>query len=617
MKGWAFSMNGIFRILALVKEYRVRIAAYTVLIVLSSIFSVVSITMAIPFLNIIFDRGEANDTMADFSGDAQNVFQHLIAVIQQVKTEQGQQTALLYVSLTLIILFFLKNVTRYFALNVLTPVRTGVIFTLREKIYTKINRLSLEFFSDRKKGDVLTRMSSDVAEVEWTIMNSLTSMIREPLMIIVTLIFMFLISVKLTLIIFLILPVSGFIIGRIGKSLKKTSHEGQSSVDRLMSLAEETLTGARIVRGFNAEGFLFKKFDALNHAFLTQNRKMVNRRELSSPMSEFLGSIVVAIVMYIGGRMVLESAGEGGNLNAETFITYILTFSQLISPAKAITTTFYNVQKGLASLERIEELLQHEEKIVDAHEAMDKSDFTDAVQYQGVVFRYEKETILKGVSLTVPKGKLVALVGQSGSGKSTLADLLPRFYDVQSGSITIDGTDIRNIRLRHLRHLLGIVPQQSVLFNDTVIGNITFGSDVVDMNRVMEAARNAHAHDFILALEHGYETNLGEGGNKLSGGQKQRIAIARALYKNPPILILDEATSALDSESERAVQEALNNLMANRTSLVIAHRLSTVRHADEIIVMQKGEIVERGTHESLSRQGGVYARLCEMQSFAL
>jgi subfamily B ATP-binding cassette protein MsbA len=610
-------MNGIFRILALVKEYRVRIAAYTVLIVLSSIFSVVSITMAIPFLNIIFDRGEANDTMADFSGDAQNVFQHLIAVIQQVKTEQGQQTALLYVSLTLIILFFLKNVTRYFALNVLTPVRTGVIFTLREKIYTKINRLSLEFFSDRKKGDVLTRMSSDVAEVEWTIMNSLTSMIREPLMIIVTLIFMFLISVKLTLIIFLILPVSGFIIGRIGKSLKKTSHEGQSSVDRLMSLAEETLTGARIVRGFNAEGFLFKKFDALNHAFLTQNRKMVNRRELSSPMSEFLGSIVVAIVMYIGGRMVLESAGEGGNLNAETFITYILTFSQLISPAKAITTTFYNVQKGLASLERIEELLQHEEKIVDAHEAMDKSDFTDAVQYQGVVFRYEKETILKGVSLTVPKGKLVALVGQSGSGKSTLADLLPRFYDVQSGSITIDGTDIRNIRLRHLRHLLGIVPQQSVLFNDTVIGNITFGSDVVDMNRVMEAARNAHAHDFILALEHGYETNLGEGGNKLSGGQKQRIAIARALYKNPPILILDEATSALDSESERAVQEALNNLMANRTSLVIAHRLSTVRHADEIIVMQKGEIVERGTHESLSRQGGVYARLCEMQSFAL
>ena len=609
-------MKGIFRILALVKEYRARIAAYTVLIILSSVFSVVSITMAIPFLNIIFDRGSANDAMADFSGDAQNVFQQLIALIQQVKSEQGQQTALLYVSLTLIFLFFLKNFTRYLALNVLTPVRTGVIFTLREKIYSKINRLSLEFFSDRKKGDVLTRMSSDVAEVEWTIMNSLTSMIREPLMILVTLVFMFVISVKLTLIIFLVLPISGFIIGRIGKSLKKTSHEGQSSVDRLMSLAEETLTGARIVRAFNAEGFLFKKFDTLNHAFLKQNRKMVNRRELSSPMSEFLGSIVVALVMYIGGRMVLESTGQGGNLNAETFITYILTFSQLISPAKAITTTFYNVQKGLASLERIEELLQHEEKIVNASGALDKSNFTDAVQYHNVVFRYEKETILDRVSLTVPKGKLVALVGQSGSGKSTLADLLPRFYDVESGSITLDGIDIRTMNVHGLRNLLGIVPQQSVLFNDTVIGNITFGSDAVDIDRVVEAARNAHAHEFIMGLEYGYETNLGEGGNKLSGGQKQRIAIARALYKNPPILILDEATSALDSESERAVQDALNNLMANRTSLVIAHRLSTVRHADEIIVMHKGEIVERGTHDSLSRQGGVYARLCEMQSFA-
>jgi subfamily B ATP-binding cassette protein MsbA len=609
-------MKGIFRILTLVKAYRVRIGLYTLLIVMSSVFSVVSITMAIPFLNIIFDRGNSNETLADFSGEAQNVFQRLIVYIQEIKATQGSEAALLYVSLTLVALFFLKNVTRYLALNVLTPVRTGVIFTLREKLYAKINRLSLEFFSDRKKGDVLTRMSSDVAEVEWTIMNSLTSMIREPLMILVTLVFMFLISVKLTLIIFLILPVSGFIIGRIGKSLKKTSHEGQSSVDRLMSLAEETLTGARIVRAFNAEAFLFKKFDALNHAFLTQNRKMVNRRELSSPMSEFLGSIVVAFVMYIGGKMVLESAGLGGNLNAETFITYILTFSQLISPAKAITTTFYNVQKGLASLERIEELLQHEEKIVNVSDAEDKFDFTDSVQYHDVVFRYEKEIILKGVSLTVPKGKLVALVGQSGSGKSTLADLLPRFYDVQAGSITLDGKDIRTLKIAHLRHLLGIVPQQSVLFNDTVIGNITFGSDVVDMNRVMEAARNAHAHDFILDLEHGYETNLGEGGNKLSGGQKQRIAIARALYKNPPILILDEATSALDSESERAVQEALNNLMANRTSLVIAHRLSTVRHADEIIVMQRGEIVERGTHESLSRQGGVYARLCEMQSFA-
>lgn len=608
-------MKGVFRILALVKDYKGRITAYTVLIVLSSIFSVVSITMAIPFLNIIFDRGDRNQNISEYSGNADGIFQRLIEFIQQIKTEQGQESALLYVSLCLVFLFFLKNLTRYFALNVLTPVRTGVIFTLREKIYNKINALSMEFFTDQKKGDVLTRMSSDVSEVEWTIMNSLTSMIREPLMILVTLVFMLFISVKLTLIIFVVLPVSGIIIGRIGKSLKKTSHSGQSTVDRLMSLAEETLTGARIVRAFNAEGFLFKKFNLLNMEFLRQNKKMVNRRELSSPMSEFLGSIVVAVVMYVGGRLVLQSSGEGGNLNAETFITYILTFSQLISPAKAITTTFYNVQKGLASLERIEELLNREVTVADRPGAVSKETFTDRVTYEHVSFRYGKEKVLDNVSFEIPKGKLVALVGQSGSGKSTLADLMPRFYDVESGAVSIDGTDVRDMRLKSLRGLLGTVPQQSILFNETVIGNITFGAETVDRERAMEAAKNANAHAFIMELEDGYDTNLGEGGNKLSGGQKQRIAIARALYKNPPILILDEATSALDSESERAVQEALNTLMANRTSLVIAHRLSTVRHADEIIVMNKGEIAERGTHDALMAKQGIYARLCEMQSF--
>lgn len=610
-------MKGILRILSLVKDYKARIIGYTILIVLSSIFSVVSITVAIPFLNIIFDRGDQNKAITEYSGEANGIFEKLIVYVQQLKMLKGEEIALLYVSLAVVFLFFLKNLTRYFALNVLTPVRTGVIFSLRERIYNKMNALSMEFFTEQKKGDVLTRMSSDVAEVEWTIMNSLTSLIREPLIILVTLVFMLMISVKLTLIIFLVLPVSGIIIGRIGKSLKKTSHAGQSTVDRLMSLAEETLTGARIVRAFNAEKYLFRKFDSLNHEFARQNRKMVNRRELSSPMSEFLGSIVVAVVMYIGGRLVLMSVGGGGNLNAETFITYILTFSQLISPAKAITTTFYNVQKGLASLERIEELLDREISVTDRPGAIEKTDFTDRVTYENVTFRYGtgKEKVLHNVSLEIPKGKLVALVGQSGSGKSTLADLLPRFYDVESGAIRIDGTDIRDIRQHSLRGLLGIVPQQSILFNETVLGNITFGSETVDRERAIEAAKSAHAHGFITELENGYDTNLGEGGNRLSGGQKQRIAIARALYKNPPVLIFDEATSALDSESERAVQAALRALMENRTSLVIAHRLSTVRHADEIIVMSKGEIVERGTHDVLMAKSGVYARLCEMQSF--
>ncbi|MCG9910289.1 MAG: ABC transporter ATP-binding protein/permease [Flavobacteriales bacterium] len=608
-------MKSLIRILSLVKSYRTRIIGYTVLIVLSSVFSVVSITMAIPFLNIIFDRGEQNQAIGEYSGDAENLFQKFTLLVQELKAEQGPQTALLYVSLCLVFLFFLKNLTRYLAVKVLTPVRTGVIFNLRKSIYQKINSLSMGFFTEQKKGDVLTRMSSDVSEVEWTIMNSLTTIIKEPLMILVTLVFMILISVKLTLIIFLILPLSGYAIGKIGKSLKKTSHSGQATVSRLMSLAEETLTGARIVRAFNAEGFLHAKFDTLNEEFRAQNKKMVNRRELSSPTGEFLGSIVIAIVMYIGGTLVLGS-GPGSSLNAETFITYILTFSQLISPAKAITTTFYNVQKGMASLERIEELLHKEVDVKEPAVPVVKTDFQYEIKYTDVSFRYEKETVLKSVNLTLPKGKLVALVGQSGSGKSTLADLLPRFYDVENGSITLDGTDIRQMSVKSLRNLLGIVPQQSILFNETVLGNITFGAENPDREKAIEAAKNANAHAFIMELENGYDTNLGEGGNKLSGGQKQRIAIARALYKNPPILILDEATSALDSESEKIVQEALNNLMANRTSLVIAHRLSTVRHADEILVLQRGEIVERGTHSTLIAAGGMYAKLCEMQSFS-
>jgi len=609
-------MKGMLRILRLVKSYKTRIAGYTLLVIFSSVFSVVSITMAIPFLNIIFDRSEANQSLSEYSGDAGNLLARFMHLIQEVKTQQGAETALLYVSLMLVFLFFLKNLTRYFAVNVLTPVRTGVIYTLRERIYTKINSLSMEFFTEQKKGDILTRMSSDVAEVEWTIINSLTTMIKEPLMILVTLVFMLLISPKLTLIIFIILPISGYLIGKIGKSLKKTSHEGQDTVSRIMSLAEETLTGARIVRAFNAEQFLARKFKALNEAFRAQNKKMVNRRELSSPTGEFLGSIVIAIVMYIGGRLVLESTGTASALNAETFITYILTFSQLIAPSKAITNAFYNVQKGLASLERIEELLYRTETVKESEKPVSKTDFETEIKYTNVRFRYEKETVIDDISFTIPKGKLVALVGQSGSGKSTLADLLPRFYDVESGSITLDGLDIRQMELKSLRSLLGIVPQQSILFNETVTGNITFGADTVDLERVIEAAKNANAHDFIMQLENGYDTNLGEGGNKLSGGQKQRIAIARALYKNPPLLILDEATSALDSESEKVVQEALNTLMANRTSLVIAHRLSTVRHADEILVLNRGKIVERGTHTDLLALGGVYAKLCDMQSFA-
>lgn len=610
-------MKDVLRILSLVKDYKGRLIAYTILTVLSSVFGVVTITMAIPFLNIIFKQGETDVKVSDYE-QAQGVFNLLGDFVKHIRDTEGPKAALLYVSVTLIVLFFLKNITRYFALNVLTPMRTGVIYTMREKIYQKINRLSMSFFTEQRKGDILTRMSSDVSEVEWTIMNSITSLIREPLTILVTLAFMLYISLELTLIIFLVLPLSGVIIGRIGKSLKKVSHIGQNTVDRLMSLAEETLTGARIVRAFNAEDFLAEKFHHINDEFRIQNKKMVNRRELSSPISEFLGSIVVAIVMYLGGILVVEAMGFNGNLTPDSFISYILSFALLISPAKAITTTFYNIKKGMASLERIEDLLNKEITITNKPNAIEKTVFTDKVVYNHITFRYGShlDKVLHNVSIEIPKGKLVALVGQSGSGKSTLADLLPRFYDVEEGGVSIDGVDVRDIDLKSLRSMIGNVPQQSILFNETVLSNITFGADVVDRERAIEAAKNANAHEFITQLEHGYDTNLGEGGNKLSGGQKQRIAIARALYKNPQILILDEATSALDSESERAVQDALNKLMENRTSLVIAHRLSTVRHADEIVVMHKGEVVERGTHDKLFALGGIYARLCEMQSFA-
>jgi len=573
--------------------------------------------MAIPFLNVIFDRETEGNAAAigGVSSDAGDIFDKLIVFVRSIRTQEGPQTALVYISIGIVLLFFLKNVFRYLAIKVLTPIRSGVIFDLRRRMFEKINRLSVGFFTEQKKGDMLTRLSSDIGEVEWAIMSSLSSIIENPVKIILSVAFMFKISPQLSLIMLVILPVAGVLIGRVGKSLKRSGHSGQALLDRIMSLADETIGGSKVVRAFTAERFVTERFMGLNREFTRIHARMLNRRELSSPMGEFLGSIVVALIMYIGGLLILNASSVSSGLTPETFIAFILTFSQLISPAKATANTVYNLQKGMASLERIEELLQQPEKISDMPGASSECRFEKDICFNDVSFAYDQEMILHGVSFRLEKGKTLALVGASGAGKSTLSDLLPRFYDVSSGSVTIDGQDIRSFTTASLRKKMGIVPQTSVLFNDSILHNICFGDDNPDREKAIQAAKHAHAHDFIMQLEQGYDTLAGEGGSRLSGGQRQRIAIARALYKNPDILILDEATSALDSESEKAVQEALETLMQNRTSLVIAHRLSTIRKADLILVMEGGRILEQGNHEQLLAIGGMYKKMVQLQSF--
>lgn len=610
-------MNAALRILSLVRPYRSSIGVYGLFIILSSAFGVVSVAMVIPFLNVIFDRESGTSDMKAISSDASDIFDQMLQWVRMVKSTQGPESALLYISLGIIALFFLKNLFRYLAIKVLTPVRSEIIFNLRKRMFDKMNKLSIGFFTEQRKGDLLTRISSDIGEVEWAILASLSSLIENPVKILLSLIFLFTISFELSLIMLLVLPISGFLIGRVGKTLRKSGYDSQAIVDKIMSLTEETIGAGKIVRAFNAEKYVTQKYQGLNRDFTRIHMKMLNRKELSSPMGEFLGSLVVALIMYLGGLLILKGFRSGGDgLTPETFIAFILTFSQLISPAKAMANTVYNLQKGMSSLDRIEELLNQEEKILEDTNPLSLDVFQSEIRFKDVSFTYEQEPVLSDINLSIKKGERIAIVGPSGAGKSTLSDLIPRFYDVSKGSIEIDGTDIRKFSLYSLRDKMGIVPQQSILFNDTIWNNICFGDANPDYERAKEAAVHAYADAFISQLELGYETMAGEGGSRLSGGQRQRIAIARALYKNPDILILDEATSALDSESEVMVQKALEVLMENRTSLVIAHRLSTIRKADKIVVMDAGRIVESGTHEELMALQSVYFKMVQLQNFA-
>lgn len=602
-------MKGLRRFLVYLRPYRKNIVGFSVLTVFSIIFGMFSLTLVIPFLQIIFDKAVLPTVQPDFNFTIKSIMDNVYYFIGQSMGGVSKMNLLMMLCFGVVLLFLLKNSTTYLSMHVLAPMRTGVIHDLRKKMFYKLTSLPLGYYTDQKKGDTLTRMSADVVEIEWSIMGSFISLIRDPLQIVATVGLLLFFSPKLTLFVLVLLPISALVINRLGRSLKKSSFKGQRFLSDLMVVIEETLGGIKIVKAFTAERYVRKKFDDKNENFVKLGNSVFRKRSASSPVSEFLASIVIAIVIWFGGSLVLNES-----MPAEVFITYIAMFSQIISPAKAFSNSFYNLQTGVVMLDRIEEVINEPNTITEKQDAIEKNDFTGTIEFKKVSFKYQVKPVLQELNFNIPKGKTIALVGQSGAGKSTLADLLPRFYDIQEGSITIDGHDIRDLKLDSLRNLIGIVPQQSILFNDTILNNIAFGDEAPDLAKAEEAAKMAHAHNFIIEMENGYQSNVGEQGSKLSGGQKQRIAIARALYKNAPILILDEATSSLDNESEKLVQAALNNLMQDRTSLVIAHRLSTIQNADAIVVLEEGVIVETGTHVELMNRSGIYKKLYELSS---
>lgn len=600
-------MKGLRRFIIYLKPYRRNFVGFGILTILSIFFGMFSLTLVIPFLQIIFDKAVLPDQQPELTFSIQSLFDYAYYYIGKSVDGNNKMSLLFWLCIGLIILFLLKNLTTYLALHWLAPMRTGVIHDLRKKMFYNLTQLPLGYYTDQRKGDTMTRLSADVVEIEWSIMGSFISFIRDPLQILATIAILLFFSPKLTLFVMLLLPISALIINKLGRSLKKSTFQGQKFLSDLMVVIEESIGGIKIVKAFTAEKYVRKKFDVQNENFVRLGKSVFRKRSASSPLSEFLGSIVIALVIWFGGNLVLKES-----MPAEVFIAYIAMFSQIISPAKSFSNSFYNLQTGLVMLDRVEAIIKEPNTIMNHPDAMIKKTFDHAIEFKNVSFSYQSKLVLQEINLHIPKGKTVALVGQSGAGKSTLADLIPRFYDVNSGEIAIDDTDIRKIDLHSLRELIGVVPQQSVLFNDSVINNIAFGDENPDLERIKECAKMAHAHEFIMEMDGDYKALVGEQGSRLSGGQKQRIAIARALYKNAPVLILDEATSSLDNESEKLVQSALNNLMRDRTSLVIAHRLSTIQHADVIIVMEDGKILEKGNHTDLLQLNGVYKKLYEL-----
>jgi subfamily B ATP-binding cassette protein MsbA len=583
--------------------------------IMYALFSTLAMVSLMPMINVLFGESKKVYVEPNYEGITKlKVYleQYLNYFVTTTSEESGPQYALMYMILLIVSLFLLKNMFSYLAMFFITYLRNGVLRDLRNTVYNKIVSLPISFYSEKRKGDVIARITGDVREVQISLLSILELIVREPLTIVFAIVTMFIISPELTFFVFLFIPISGFIISKIGKHLKKHSNKVQSEQGVFLSILDETLSGLRVIKGFNAEPIFSSKFKESTNRYFRFSNTLVHRQNLASPTSEFLGIITISILLWYGGSMVLvEKSLSGG-----AFITYMALSYQILTPAKAISKASYKVKAGNAAADRVLAILNTPSPLENKPSSTNKNSFKNKISINNISFKYEDEYVLKDFSIDIPKGKTIALVGQSGSGKSTIANLLTRFYDINKGSIRIDDIDIRDLKKESVRGLMGLVTQDSILFNDTIKNNIMLGVENATDEEILEASKIANAYEFIKDLPDGFDTNIGDGGGKLSGGQKQRLSIARAVLKNPPIMILDEATSALDTESERAVQVALENMMRNRTSIVIAHRLSTIKNADVIIVMKKGRIVEQGNHEELLSKQGMYKKLVDMQSIA-
>ncbi|MCF8253414.1 MAG: ATP-binding cassette domain-containing protein [Bacteroidia bacterium] len=603
-------MNGFIKLLRYTLPFKGLAILNVVFNILSILFSLFSIALILPFLKLLFGQSALVTVKPEFSFSIEGLSGSFNYYLSNLIVTEGHEAALIFICFVLVITILLKNVFRYLALFVMVSLRNNIVSDLRSSLYRHILVLPLSYFSEEKKGDLISRMSSDILQIEVAIMSSLEALFKEPLTIVIYLVSLIWISPVLTLIVFVTLPLVGILIGRIGKLLKNYSKRGQAKFGDLISLYEETLMGVRIIKAYNSQEFFMRRFKTENDLYTRINIASNRTGDSSSPISETLSVVVLAFILWVGGNMVLSNNDA---LNAESFIAFIAIFSQLLPPAKSFSTAYSNMQKGMASLDRVNEVIQSEEVITQAPDALPIEGLNSSIEFKNVSFKYADEYVLRNINLKIEKGKTVALVGPSGSGKSTLTDLIPRFYDPVEGEVLIDGVNIKKLEILKLRALMAVVAQESILFNDTIYNNIAFGKTQIAAGQVEHAAQVANAQEFIVTTEKGYQTNIGDRGNKLSGGQRQRLSIARAIHTNPDILILDEATSALDTASERLVQEALNNIMENRTTIVIAHRLSTIHKADLIVVLDKGKIVQTGNHQELINQTGLYKQLHDMQ----
>jgi len=599
----------VFKYIAPYKKYAI---LNIVLSAISTVFSLFSLTLIIPFVGILFNPEALTLTPVPFSLSFDDFMHNFNYFLSKIMITHGQAYALGFISLSVVVFSLLKNVFGFAGSYFMAPIMNGTVRDFQHHIYKKILHLPIRYFSNERKGDILSRFTSDVQEIKFTITGSLDMVFKDPITILVYLAYLVYTSPELTLFVFVVLPLIGLIIGKIGKSLKRKSHEGQAKMGELLSMLEETLSGLRVIKAFNAEKKVDDRFGQLNQKIYKIMNHLTRKNSLSSPLSEFLGTVVVVILLVIGGILTINNQQS---LSSSEFIAYLVVFSQIINPAKSLSKSYYSIQKGLASIERVNKILHETMHTPEKPDAIVKNDFTTSIELKNVSFKYNETYVLRNINLEIKKGQTVALVGQSGSGKSTLVDLLPRFYDIEEGEILVDGINIKDYSLVSLRSLIGYVNQEPILFNDTIGNNITFGTDNFTPDAIENAAKVANAHEFIKEKEMKYDSNIGDRGSKLSGGQKQRLSIARAVLKNPPIMILDEATSALDTESERLVQDALMHLMKNRTSVVIAHRLSTIKAADIICVLSEGRIVEQGNHEQLIELNGVYKKLTDLQMF--